>query len=645
MSFSAEMKAFLGAYQTGQKINASRTDQEYKTALTDKTAKTTERENDPATLELERKTSEAKLAKLSSSLLNDKASRGATGARTALTQEQLRQLKAQGLGGTSGYLPPMPQGQGALPIGPSTMTTEPQVDPFPPGSELNPGGAYADGGLVPDDEESELTPDDEAAEPAQGVLPTTPMAAPANAPTDVSARRRTPPDFKGIEGIVAPGVVHDAVKAGMTFGARESGLANGGAVASPRTMAMARQIAAGAGGLSEQEMAAAKKAVDPNGELTESQRNMAALGSVYQYWANQGDPKKAEKVAFQMLQYYRNASQRYAAIAAKAAEGGNVDLATKAALKAYQNVPDGNDMHLEVGQDGQIVYQMTGPKGEVIRKGVATPQQLAASAMGMASGGFDKALLSAAGAREAEQGGGGAVGGKGAGRTQSASDRAKEEETATGAVEALKANWAKDEKNKGKEPDETMWEQMGNVATHIMQGNKVTSKEAARAADILINPPRNKEGDFKLSMTDDGVNTISFKNGLKVKLDDDQLEQIQNARAARIKAAADKEAADKADASKPGLLSKVTEGAIQVGKGLGEDGDINPVKIVAKKVGSTAADALSSIYGEHIPQSVVDAVQATKGAIGGAVDSVTGAVKRGVSSPGAIPVDPEDRPL
>jgi len=657
VSFSAEMKAFLGAYQTGQKINASRTDQEYKAALTDKTQKATERENDPATLELERKTAEAKLAKLSDSLLTGKAQRGAIGARTQLTQEQIRQLRQQGLGGT-GLLPPtdsvgpagpVPQGQGALPIGPSTMVSEPEIDPFPPGSQYNPGGAYAMGGMVPDDEESELSPDDEVGEgESGGVLPITPVAAPANAPTDVSARRRTEPAMRGIEGIVAPGVVQDAVKAGMTFGARESGLANGGAVASPRTMAMAKQIAAGAGGLSEQEMAAAKKAVDPEGKLTESQRNMAALGSVYQYWANQGDPKRAEKVAFQMLQYYRNASQRYAAIAAKAAEGGNVDLATKAALKAYQNVPDGNDMHLEVGENGQIIYQMTGPKGEVIRKGVATPQQLAASAMGMASGGFDKALLSAAGAREAEQGGKGAVGGAKAGRTQSASDRAKEEETAMGAVEALKANWAKDEKNKGKEPDETMWEQMGNLATHIMQGNKVTSKEAARAADLLINPPRNKEGgDFKLSMGDDGVNTIKFKNGLSVKLDDDQLEQVQNARAARIKAAADKEAADKAEAAKSGLLSKVTEGAIQVGKGLGEDGDINPVKIVAKKVGSTAAGALKSIYGEHIPQSVVDAVEATKGAISGAVDTVGDAVKRRVSNPnaGAIPVDAEDRPL
>jgi hypothetical protein len=305
---------------------------------------------------------------------------------------------------------------------------------------------------------------------------------------------------------------------------------------------------------------------------------------------------------------------------------------------------------MEVGQDGQIPYQMTGPNGETIRKGVATPQQLAASAMGMASGGFDKALLSAAGAREAAEGGGGAVGGKkgtSGGKSQTATDRAKEEETAMGAVETLKKNWASDEKNKGKEPDETMWEQMGNVATHIMQGNKVTSKEAARAADLLINPGRTDKtkADFKLSMSDDGVNTIKFNNGLKINLDDDQLEQIQNSRAARIKAAADKDKAAADEAAKPGLLSKVKEGALQIGKGLNEEGDLNPVKIVAKAAGRGVADALSASFGEHIPKNVTDAILSAKGAVGDAVDAGVDTVKGGVSNRGAIPVDPEDRPL
>ena len=664
MGFSAEMKAFLGAYKTGQSINASRTDQDYKEQRTASEKAKMERDNDPETLQTAKELQNTTLARAKQSLTQGAATH-ASGLQTAATQRELLNLrmdmarhpeKYTNTGGAvptgTGLLPaenpvgadgPLPRGQGALPIGGSTMATPQaipaEVDPFPPGSDYNPtGGYFAEGGFVDDEEVGEDPSIPDEAEPTQGVLPASPIAAPANAPTDVSARRREQAvqPVKGIEGIVAPGVVRDAVKAGMTFGARESGLANGGAVASPRTMAVARQIAAGAGGLSEEEMAQAKKAVDPEGQLTESQRNMAALGSVYQYWANQGEPKKAEKVAFQMLQYYRNASQRYAAIAAKAAEGGNIDLATKAALKAYQNVPDGNDMHMERNEDGTLTYVMTGPKGETIRQGIATPQQLAASAMGMASGGFDKALLSAAGAHEAAQGGGGAVGGRGtsAGKPQGAADRAKEEETAMGAVEELKKKWTADEKNKGKEPDETMWEQMGNVATHIMQGNKVTSKEAARAADLLINPGRTDKtkADFKLSMGEDGVNTIKFTNGLKINLDDDQLEQVQNARAARIKAAADKEAADKAEATKPGLLSKIGTAGKEIGGALGgiagEAGDaLGVMGNVAKGVARAAVpDELYQRVGAEAP-------------------NIADMIKRGVGNPGAIPVDPNDRPL
>lgn len=697
------MKAFLGAYQTGQKINASRTDQEYKSAQTDATTKKTERDNDPDTLKTAKDMADTTLARAKQSLTQG-ATTHSSALSTAAKQREMLDLrmdmarhpeKYSGSGAAptgTGFLPPgnpvgsdgpLP-GPGVLPIGGSTMATpQPvtnpeEVDPFPAGSGFNPGGQYADGGLVDDEETEDPTLPDEA-EPTQGVLPTAPMtAAPVSAPTDVSARRRADPAVRGIEGVVAPGVVRDAVKAGMTFGARESGLANGGAVASPRTMAAARQIAAGAGGLSEEEMAAAKKAVDPEGQLTESQRNMAALGSVYQYWANQGSPQKAEKVAFQMLQYYRNASQRYAAIAAKAAEGGNIDLATKAALKAYQNVPDGNDMHMERNEDGTLTYAMTGPKGETIRQGIATPQQLAASAMGMASGGFDKALLSAAGAHEAAQGSGGAVGGKGTsgGKTQSASDRNTEEASAMGAVDALKTKWLEDETTKKLKPEELKaaeagWEQMGNLATHIMQQNKVTSKEAARAADILLNPAGGPKGksDFKLAMGDDGTNTITMGNGMKFSLDDNQLDQVQNARALRIKTSADKEATDKAEAEKPGVVGSFIEKATPAAKKIGAiaGADYDKFKGELSEVGDRVLNSVPEEFKDRAKSAVATAVKAGGDAgaymlkliaddlkgdggirsdqvgrdIVGAAKGVAGAAQ----NKGAIPINEEDRPL
>jgi len=367
-------------------------------------------------------------------------------------------------------------------------------------------------------------------------------------------------------------------------------------------------------------------------------------------WANKGEGQKAEKVAAQMLQYYRNAAQRYAAIAAKAAEGGNVDLATKAALKAYQNVPDGNDLELLPNPDGGIMYAVTGPDGNVVTKGVATPQQLAASAMGLATGGFDKAILAAAGAREAQP----AVGGK-TGKPQSAADRAKEEETAMGAVEKMKTKWAADEKNKGKPVDEEYWEQAGNLATHIMQGNKVTSSEAARAADLLISPGKKdpEKADFKLTPGEEGKpNKVKFKNGLSIELDDNQLEQVMNARAARVKTAVDKINTDMEESEKPGLGSKLAEGASQIGKGLTGEGDINPLKIAGKAVGTGVLKVLDSIYGEHIPESVKNMTvkdllsDELRERAGSEINQVKEIVGRNMSNRGgAIPVDDNDRPL
>jgi len=137
MSFSQEMKDFLGAYEKGQKINASRTDQDYKEQLT-KTAKQTYDENeDPESVT--NQTEAAKLAHLKSTMANSASS---TASLNALRAEQLKQLKLQGAGGMgSGLYPtgainpgapgPQPTPGGVLPIGPSTMDTE----------------AYADGGL------------------------------------------------------------------------------------------------------------------------------------------------------------------------------------------------------------------------------------------------------------------------------------------------------------------------------------------------------------------------------------------------------------------------------------------------------------------------------------------------------------------
>ena len=68
-----------------------------------------------------------------------------------------------------------------------------------------------------------------------------------------------------------------------------------------KTMAQVEQLkalAAGQGGYSPEEVQALGKSVDPEGKMSESTRNMVGLGSMYQYYLAQGDPDKAQRVAF-----------------------------------------------------------------------------------------------------------------------------------------------------------------------------------------------------------------------------------------------------------------------------------------------------------------------------------------------------------
>ena len=429
----------------------------------------------------------------------------------------------------------------------------------------------------------------------------------------------------------------------MTFGIKAAGLHQQGAIKSPSAMLKAKQIAQGMGALSEEELNAARKAVDPGGRMTESQRNMAALGSVYQFFANKGETEKAQRVAFQVLQSYRGAAQRYAAIAAKAAESGNVDLATKAALKAYANVPDGNDLSLQVMPDGQIKYHVTGPDGKTIDGGVATPQQLAAAAMGLTTGGFDKAILSAAGAADS----GGAVDtGKaskgGAGKTQSGADKAEMSEQFDNEIKT--ARDAQNKKsglaNNPETPGEAdYYGDLKDTMTHLVQQNQhLTPREARMAAEQLIAPEAKaknpKSVPFKAEPLDGGGYTIKFdKGGQPVKLDDEQFDAIINKRTARANSMLQAEEAAKAGTGKS-RTDEAIDGLKQIASGVGNIE--NPLKVVPRMAYEALEDAMLANPKER--PSRIGAIADTLSKVGGAVGDAT-------QNKGAIPVDDNDRPL
>lgn len=152
-------------------------------------------------------------------------------------------------------------------------------------------------------------------------------------------------------------------------------------------------------GLNSEELAAARRTVDPEGKLPEGLRNIAALGSTFQYFANRGEPEKAQIVAAQFLQHYQLLLQRYANLVAQAKETqGTLGSATTAALKSYANLPEGRDARLTYSGDKErVIFHYVDGEGVTRTKALATPQQLGSSSMGMVRNGFEKALASAAG--------------------------------------------------------------------------------------------------------------------------------------------------------------------------------------------------------------------------------------------------------
>lgn len=604
MSFSAEMKDFLGAWEKGNKILGARTDEEYKKAQTEAVKKKTETEYDPERLKLQDEQARANLAKtqagtglIGEQIKNAGTSRGYTAALT----DRIKRADQEIGGYQTGNLPMVPA---AGPVAPNGQQPVGQPD-------LQPSYGYAAGGAIPDTDDETAEPPglSEAAEgevgPQAGAIPDAP-AAPMSGATDFSARRRSQPQEPqvGYNGIISPELVSNAVRGGYKYYAKTTGAGGRGTGARARENAM--RLAQGQDALSPQEMDAARKAVDPEGRLTESQRNMVALGSVYQYWANKGDPARADKVAFQMLQHYRLAAQRYAAIAAAAAEHGNMDMATKAALKAYANVPDGRDMQVTVDPNGGgLKYNYTDENGKTISQGIASPQEFASQVMGLTRGGFDQALLSSAAAREgggrsATRGGGAAtsqgtqpaVGGEGKG-DKVGDQVTRGKELLDPEIEKQQQAWSK--KNSGKEVDDTYWGNLRDGAMHTMQQNpNMTAREALAVTQALTDPKNDK---YK-TVSEGGKNVIKFADGQKAVLDDDAFDKLINIQAQNRRAqhAAEDQAA--IDAKKPSRFSQAVEGAQQAGRGIA-----NVAEDAGRAVSATG-EALGGAVSRALPEEL-----------------------------------------
>lgn len=420
MSFAQEIKDFIAGAQAGQKMIGASSDEKYKAAkqkyLEAQTTTLVNKNNDE---EGDKLTKDAQRALIRSR----DAATALTGRRGALVDAQRKALTAPptppatdpmlaGLkptmssattdvpapapavggpdAGLSPDLPPTPAVQPSAIPATSDVPADTDTDPVAAYSRGGSVQKFADGGAVGEAPDEEDPVDDGEPSPEEAPMP--PAVGGASDATDISARSRGTPKFSADAAL-------DAGKAGLKYAVTTFGLDSRAAVADPQRQHRLKAYASGAGAAQSTDIVAVRKAIDPEGKLGESSANLAALGAVYQYKMNKGDEAGAQRAAFAMIQHYRVSSQQYAAMAAAAAEKGDLDNATKLVMKSYANVPDGKDLKLSKTEDGKISYSFTDEKtGKVISKGIETPDKLAATAIGFARGqGFDAALLAAAG--------------------------------------------------------------------------------------------------------------------------------------------------------------------------------------------------------------------------------------------------------
>jgi hypothetical protein len=555
MGFAQEIKDFLGASQSVMKTLG---DSEYKRQLSKNAdlqgQKLKQDMDDPLKTERQK----AEIAAIRARTANSGASTNLAAKRGAIYDEQLRQLKKAGEPQEDPIAAAIPMGGGRL-------------QPAP--VEEEPVAAYADGGLVED--EPDLEPDadeDDVPAPAIGA-----------APTDVSAQSRSR---------ISQDAGYDAVNAGLKYGVQALGPAG---VPTPQRRQRMQALSRGAGAAPLADMQQIFKKIDPNGEMGDSERNLAALSAVYQYKLRAGDPQGAQRAAFTMLQHYRLASQRYAAIAAAAAEHGDIDGAAKAAMKAYANIPDGKDFKIAKTPDGQLRYTMTDEKtGKTLGQGIASPQQLAAAAMGVATKGFDQFLLNAAGERAAAPKGGTSQGNRAPRQSDLKEIKAGIDQTVD------------DFAGEAKITDKTQISALKNSSYHIAQENPgLAPDEAFTAARTLITAPKDA---FKIARDEDsGKNRVMFgESGREVTLSDAELRPIMVLRGKAEKAR-------QAEADKGKGEKSYTDMAIDAGKGAGKaiSDDVDKVE-----------PTLRRMVGDETVERGKSAVRSVGRAIGDAVDWV-----------------------
>ena len=340
-------------------------------------------------------------------------------------------------------------------------------------------------------------------------------------------------------------------------------------------------------------------------------------------------------------------------------DGGHVDEGIKLALKAYAQVPDGNDMKLYRGKGGRIGWEMTDKDGKKISGGIATPEEIGSAAAGLATpGGFEQHLV--------QMVSGAKIGGKTMGGGKAAADEEDEaigkkppkpadyKEVKRESIDTFVDDWhkAQSETPEGKAGKLLTPKELASTKDmlyHLRRNNDITENQGIQRIQTILGAPDPKKGEkpaFKvIEDKETKSRTIQFPDGGELVVPDTQYGMFKSA---RLEAQEQRrKAAEKAiEDAKPGAVSKA---ATKAGDLLLSD---------PEGPGQAALAAGRAIMGPGGAGAIYEGAKGAVGAVGEEVSKFGQNLKRGfaVTHPDAtaairnpnlppVEVSPDDRPL
>ena len=197
----------------------------------------------------------------------------------------------------------------------------------------------------------------------------------------------------------------EAVKDGLQQVIRDHGLDQDQAVDTPETENQQRGYLGGSRAASPETVDMFEQTIQEQAgeELSQNELTYYSLASEWLYYNSMGEPEAATAAAASLLQHYQRAFSQYASVAQAASSNGDIDGAMEASVRAYANVPTGDELHLSWTKDKKhIIATITDMDGVTTQKQLMTPEEMGAYAMNVNPSSFVTLIAQAAGREEKE---------------------------------------------------------------------------------------------------------------------------------------------------------------------------------------------------------------------------------------------------